>query len=144
MQARADAGYSLSSCIWIHLILCPHIFTFCFYACQQITYFPNMVFLDWTRQSWHSAWNLLWEHGMLRPCDPPVSLMRWYKKKYAQNAGLSHCIARKSIGLFLSMSVWAAFCLDGLEIFYFILVPNGDLSVFKKNRTNSWQKKELK
>lgn len=58
-------------------------------------------------------------------------------KKNAQNAGLSHYIARESIGLFLSMSVWAAFCLDGLEIFYFILVPNGDLSVFKKNRTNS-------
>lgn len=59
------------------------------------------------------------------------------RKKYAQNTGLSHYTGRESIGLFLSMSLWAAFCLDGLEILYFILVPNGDLSVFKKNRTNS-------
>lgn len=59
------------------------------------------------------------------------------RKKYAQNTGISNHIARKNISLFLSMSVWAAFCLHGLEIFYFTPVPKGDLSVFKKNRTNS-------
>lgn len=81
MQARADADYSQSNCIWIYLILCPHIFTLSFYACQQITYFPNAVFLDWTWQWWHGAGNRLWEHGMLKPCDPQVSLMGWYKGK---------------------------------------------------------------
>lgn len=75
---------------------------------------------------------------MLKPCDPQVSLTELtIRERYAQNACVSHCTARERTGLLLSMSLRAAFCLDGLEIFYFISVPNSDLSVFEKNGTNS-------
>lgn len=137
MQARADADYSQSSCIWIHLILCPHIFCSVFTLVSRLLI--SQMWCFWIGPDSGGILQEIYFGGMGCSSHVTHEFASWddIKKKYAQNTGISNHIARESIGLFLSVSVWAAFRLDGLEIFYFTSVPKGDLSVFKKNRTNS-------